>query len=236
MIECPILVGGGGSTEQLGIYPIGTDGRPMGDVTVPYGVTSLYQYIFYQDTAITSVSLPNSVTSLGTSCFQSCTSLTSITIPINVTSLGSYCFQSCSKLTSITLPNSITSLGNYCSQSCTGLTSITLPNSITSLGSYCFNSCTGLTSITCNTTNCTFISSNFLNCSALTTFNTVSNFNPTGLNLSYSPLLTVDTMVSMFNNLATIVTTKTITLGATNLAKLTEGEKAIATGKRWTLA
>ena len=43
-------------------------------------------------------------------------------------------------------------------------------------------------------------------------------------------------MVSMFNNLATIGTTKTITLGATNLAKLTEGEKAIATGKGWTLA
>ena len=50
--------GSGGSTEQLGIYPIGTDGRPTGNVTVPSGVTSLYQYIFYQNTAITSVILP----------------------------------------------------------------------------------------------------------------------------------------------------------------------------------
>jgi len=35
--------GSGGSTKQLGIYPIGTNGRPTGDVTVPSGVTSLYQ-------------------------------------------------------------------------------------------------------------------------------------------------------------------------------------------------
>ena len=47
MLNCPILVGGGGSTEQLGIYPVGADSRPTGDVTVPSGVTSLYQYIFY---------------------------------------------------------------------------------------------------------------------------------------------------------------------------------------------
>ena len=190
MIKCPILVGGGGSTEQLGIYPIGTDGRPTGDVIVPNGVTSLYQYIFYQDAAITSVSLPNSVTSLGTYCFGSCSSLTSITIPNSVTSLGTYCLYGCSSLTSITINGSII----------------------------------------------VFASSSFQGCTAMTTFNTVSEFNPTSLNLSYTTVLTVDSMVSMFNNLATIGTTKTITLGTTNLAKLTNEQKAIATGKGWTLA
>jgi hypothetical protein len=31
-------------------------------------------------------------------------------------------------------------------------------------------------------------------------------------------------------------TAKTLTMGATNLAKLTDGQKAIATNKNWTLA
>ena len=139
-------------------------------------------------------------------------------------------------ITSVTIPNSVKSIDSYCFQNCTGLTSITLPNSVTSLGSYCFLNCTNITSITCNMISCTFQSTSFQGCTKLTTFNTVSDFNPTGLNLSTCTALTVDSMVAMFNNLVTIGTTKTITLGATNLAKLTSEQKAIATGKGWTLA
>ena len=48
--------------------------------------------------------------------------------------------------------------------------------------------------------------------------------------------LTHDSLMSIINNLATVTTTQTLTLGSTNLAKLSSEEKAIATNKGWTLA
>ena len=43
------------SVKQEGIYPIGADGRPMGNVIVPDTVTRLYQYIFWKDTNVWSI-------------------------------------------------------------------------------------------------------------------------------------------------------------------------------------
>jgi hypothetical protein len=57
------------------------------------------------------------------------------------------------------------------------------------------------------------------------------------IDFHWSEKLTHDSLMSIINHLAnTGGTTKTCTLGATNLAKLTNAEKAIATGKGWTLA
>lgn len=63
----------------------------------------------------------------------------------------------------------------------------------------------------------------------------------TGLSFSASPLLTHDSLMSIINALYDYVSegttgTYTLTLGSTNLAKLTDAEKAIATQKGWTLA
>lgn len=58
-----------------------------------------------------------------------------------------------------------------------------------------------------------------------------------GLNLSDSSKLTHDSLMSIINALeAKTNGTWTVTLGTTNLAKLTDAEKAIATQKGWTLA
>lgn len=54
-----------------------------------------------------------------------------------------------------------------------------------------------------------------------------------------SPLLTHDSLMSIINHLKDFsgtTTTMTLTLRTTNLAKLTDAEKAIATQKGWTLA
>lgn len=58
-----------------------------------------------------------------------------------------------------------------------------------------------------------------------------------GFNVSVCPL-THTSLMSIINALKTFTdgTTKTVTLGSTNLAKLTDAEKAIATQKGWTLA
>lgn len=59
------------------------------------------------------------------------------------------------------------------------------------------------------------------------------------VDFSYSAKLTHDSLMSIINHLKDYSgtgTTRTVTLGATNLAKLTDDEKAIATRKGWTLA
>lgn len=58
-------------------------------------------------------------------------------------------------------------------------------------------------------------------------------------NVSYCKKLTHDSLMSFVNALMDYSgsgTTYTMTMGTTNLAKLTDGEKAIATQKGWTLA
>ena len=54
--------------------------------------------------------------------------------------------------------------------------------------------------------------------------------------LKNSTLLTREALVKVLNNLATVTASKTLTLGTTNLAKLTDEDKLIATNKGWTLA
>ena len=55
------------------------------------------------------------------------------------------------------------------------------------------------------------------------------------LDLSNSDNLTHDSIMSAINALGETTTTKTLTLGTTNLSKLTDVEKTIATAKGWTL-
>lgn len=58
-----------------------------------------------------------------------------------------------------------------------------------------------------------------------------------GMDLSANKKLTHDSIMSVINALENKTSgTFTLTLGSTNLAKLTDAEKAIATGKGWTLA
>lgn len=64
----------------------------------------------------------------------------------------------------------------------------------------------------------------------------IKNVNTSGLNLSYCEKLSYDSLIYLINNLLETTTTKTLNLGATNLAKLTDEEKAIATEKNWTLS
>ena len=62
----------------------------------------------------------------------------------------------------------------------------------------------------------------------------------TGMKVSFSisdaTKFTESALVEILNNLATVESTQTLKMGSTNLAKLTDEEKAIATNKGWTLA
>lgn len=73
------------------------------------------------------------------------------------------------------------------------------------------------------------------NCKSLTTLGGFTGLK-VDLTLSTCPNLTKESLLNVFNEAADVTASpKTLTLGATNLAKLTDDEKVIATNKGWTL-
>ena len=140
-----------------------------------------------------------------------------LVMPSTVTSIGNYTFQKCTNLTSVTVPNSVTSIGNYAFADCTNLKSITISNSVISISDTAFRGSLNITDIKLG-----------------------QGFNaPLTLSSWWGTIqLTADVMVAMFESLVDLTgqTAKTITLGATNLAKLTDTQKQIATNKNWNLA
>ena len=122
-----------------------------------------------------------------------------------------------------------------------------------------FNSCGKLTSIPLlNTSKVNDMYGTFFRCNELTSIpaldvSNVNNFDNafygcsnlesiemTGMKVSFdihwSTKLTREALVVILNNLATVSTSKKLTMGAENLAKVTEEDKLIATNKGWTLA
>ena len=81
-------------------------------------------------------------------------------------------------------------------------------------------------------TDCTDASGAFTGCVSLETLQGFPGLK-VSIDLSSSPKLTHESLMNVINNLAT--STATLTLGETNLSKLTDSEKKIATDKGWTL-
>ncbi len=98
---------------------------------------------------------------------------------------------------------------------CISLTTINLPSSLTSISQNIFSNCPSLKKVTLG-----------------------DNFNCNNLNLSVSTKYTREIILQWLNALAdrTGQTSYKLIIGATNLAKLTEQDIAIATNKNWTLA
>ena len=201
-------------------------------------VSSIRDYAFYDCRSLTSVTIPERVARIGNFVFDGCHNLTSVTLPNSVTSIGTCAFQRCGSLTSITIPSSVTDIGTWAFASCGSLTSITIPSSVTIIENGTFYGCRSLTSITIPSSVTDIVSNAFFNCSNLENVTLEEDFQGSGLNLSASTKFSVDTMIAMFNALAdlTVQQAKTLTLGSTNLAKLTNEQIAIATEKNWTLA
>ena len=101
--------------------------------------------------------------------------------------------------------------------------------------SQCFSGCHSLTTLPyMNLASVTDTTNAWSGCDNLTILGGFGAIK-TSFDLSSSPNLTVDSIMNVINQAAT-VTGKTMTLGSTNLAKLTDEQKAVATSKGWTLA
>lgn len=177
-----------------------------------------------------------------------------VTVMINM-------FDECKSLKSVPLFNTINVTNmTYMFHGCINLKSVPLFNTskVTNMNSM-FSGCINLINVPLfDTSNVTRISNMFYECSKLTsipafdiskvtesyyTFDRCTKLETihmknigTNLNISASTLFTREALLEIIGNLKTVTETKTLTMGATNLAKLTEEDKAIATNKGWTLA
>lgn len=170
-------------------------------------------------------------------CFINCFSL--VTIPLlqtlNVTTFKS-CFEDCSSLSYI--PKIDTSKATDMSRmfyKCHTLKELPLldTSNVTDI-SFMFIQCNSLTEIPAlNVSNVTKIGNILFgskNIKSILMYGMKVNFNISSSTFSREALVTI------LNNLSTVETTQTLSMGSTNLAQLTDEDKAIATAKGWTLA
>ena len=73
----------------LSAYPSARDSV----TTLPSDLRSIYSYVFYENTNITSVTIPNGLDYIGQGAFGRCISITSITIPSSVTIITKQAFD-----------------------------------------------------------------------------------------------------------------------------------------------
>lgn len=225
-----IQTGSGGNPFQEVVDNHEGDGKPG----------AKYLFYNYKGTSLDNVlkSLDFSKVTDMNSMFSGCINLTSIPVfdTSKVTDMSNM-FNSCKKLTTISQLDTssvifMTSAFAYCSQ----LTTIPqLDTSMVGDMSYMFRECSFLTSIPqLDTSNVTNMSNMFRACSNL------EEIHMTGMRVNFSisssTKFTESALVEILNNLATVTSTQKLTMGSTNLAKLTDEEKAIATNKGWTLA
>ena len=220
-----------------------------------------YGYLGSKVDSLISYSDTSNVTKMN-SMFSTCSNLDSVPL-FDTSKVNSmrYMFDGCTNLNAIpqfNTSNVINMIGML--HSCIFLTSIPeLDTSKVTDMSYMFQNCSKLTTIPqLNTSKVKNMSYMFYACSKLTTIpqldvSKVTNMNNmfsgcsslksilmTGIkvsfDISYSTKFEESDLVTILNNLATLKSTESLKMGATNLAKLTDDEKSIATNKGWTLA
>ena len=156
------------STDKDGykVYDDGTKKILVGyvgtqtELTLPEGITEIYNDAFSGCSSLTSITLPNSVTNIGNSAFENCSSLVEILVEESNTSFKSIDgdlytkdgktfiqYAQGKKQTSFALAEGVTSIGERAFSGCSSLTSITLPNSVTSIGDWAFEVCSSLTQV-----------------------------------------------------------------------------------------
>ena len=219
------------------------------------GKVTNMQYMFYNCRSLKSLDLKSFNTSNVTnmySMFNGCSSLKSLGLSsfntINVTTMK-YMFYYCSSLQSLDLikfnTSKVTNMENMFTD-CSSLTSLDLSSfdtsNVTSMYGM-FTNCSSLTSLdlsSFNTSKVTSMTNIFFTCGRLSTLilgnNWASYAGISSFDLNYCNSLSHDSLVDIMNKLATRTNSPTIRLTMASKALLTDSEKAIATGKGWTIA
>ena len=201
-------------------------------------------YMFSGCSSLTTIPLfdTSNVTNMS-GMFRGCSSLTSIPQidTSKVTNINGM-FYNCSSLASIPQldTSKVTNMGSmFCN--CSSLTTISqLDTSKVTNMDEMFSKCTSIISIpkldaTSLTTASNMFGYSWNSLNKFTDFGGLTNLK-VNLDLSSCPKLTHDSLMNVINEAADVTASpKTLTLESTNLNKLTDEEKAIATNKGWVL-
>ena len=218
-------------------------------VTLPSTITAIGNTAFQACAALAQINLPEGLTTMGANAFSSCAALSSVVLPSTLTNIGS-AFNGCTALADITIAEGVESILNFAFQRSIP-SEIVLPASLSTIGACAFAYNTNLTRVVLKscplasdgptiTNNNYWWSSNypFTGCSNIEDFVIPSGWDK-DINLGViSSKLTHDSLVALLGNLADFTggTQHKITLGSTNLGRLSGAEQAVATNKNWLVA
>lgn len=218
-----------------------------------------YLFYYYSGTTVDDLIQPNdteNVTSM-MGMFYNCNKLTAVPLlnTSNVTNMSSM-FQSCNALTAIPQfdTSKVTNMSSFCAN-CYALTAIPLldTSNVTNMNA-AFSRCTSMMAVpllnTSKVTDMNFMFSACINLTAIPQFDASKVTRMDGmfgncpklksilmtnigvnLDIHSSTKFERTDLVTILNNLKTVTSSKTLTMGATNLAKLTDEDKAIAINK-----
>lgn len=185
----------------------------LGIYTVGEGLSSIPQQAYQNNTDIETLILSDSVKTIGGWAFSYAKRIERIIFSKNLIHISQYAFENCKSLYKIALPSGVSTIHDYSFAQCDKLAEVYLPNTVSYISDTAFNSDKSLYKVT------------------------LEDGFKASLNIA-SGSYTSAVMVNMLNALADLSgqTAKTLTLGSSNLAKLTAEQKQIATNKNWNLA
>jgi len=178
--------------------------------------------MFYNCMALTSIPVFNmSKVTTTENMFYYCTNLPTVQLTLPSVTSTSSMFYNCTSLATASILNTVKlTIARYMFQNCSNLTEVTMDvanitnnyayNNSSSSFYYIFYGCSNLEQV------------HFRNIKA-------------SLDISYSTKFTREALLEIIGNLVNIGASRTLHMGATNLAKLTAEDIAIATAKGWTL-
>ena len=113
-------------------YPCG---KPGASYTVPASVTRLFYRSFDEVDALTSVTLPDGLKTIEDYVFYDCPNLVTLNLPSSLESIGFSSLRGI-KVSSMVVPENITELGYYSLAECPELTSVELPSTLTKMSGH----------------------------------------------------------------------------------------------------
>ena len=212
---------------------------PNGTPTSQYGskINEISDYMKQRcEGTITTYPIPSDISKIAQGAFAN-TNLTSITIPTNIKRIEKEAFFNC-PFTSITFVDDYDGtqdlvIDTYAFGYCKGkIKELTLPKRLSYLGNMAIYNMTYLEILTIQTTNVNFGNEQIGRCYNLKEVHIPKGFER-HLNISQFRYIEKESLLEIINNYAdcTGKNSCTLSIGTTNLAKLTEEEKAIATNK-----